>query len=133
MGNPNYPDTAITIEMLMRHTSSITDNWDKVVYYDGDPTLSNEEFCEQFLVPGGSLYVAGKSYGSWAPGTQYAYANVATGLLGYLVERLTNDGKKFDVYCNENIFEPLGMDHTGWFLSDFADLTKVALPLKDTC
>lgn len=44
------------------------------------------------------------------PGTTPAYSNYATALAGYIVERVS--GKPFNDYCDENIFKPLGMNHS---------------------
>lgn len=43
----------------------------------------------------------------FAPGTTPAYSNYATGLAGYVVERVS--GMPFDVYIDRNIFGRLGM------------------------
>jgi CubicO group peptidase (beta-lactamase class C family) len=43
----------------------------------------------------------------YAPGTTPAYSNYATGLAGYIVERVS--GLSFDDYLDKNIFGPLGM------------------------
>ena len=46
----------------------------------------------------------------FAPGTTPAYSNYATALAGYIVERVS--GKPFNDYVDENIFKPLGMNHS---------------------
>ena len=46
-------------------------------------------------------------------------------LLGYLVERIT--GKLFEKYCKDELFQPLGMTNTGWFLRD-VNSNEVAMP-----
>ena len=60
------------------------------------------------------------------PGTSYSYSNIGTALIGYLVESISN--QPFNEYCNENIFEPLGMTNAFWFLSEIDNLNQVALP-----
>lgn len=47
-----------------------------------------------------------------APGTTPAYSNYATALAGYIVERVS--GMPFDDYVEQNIFEPLGMEHSSF-------------------
>lgn len=46
----------------------------------------------------------------FAPGTTPAYSNYATGLAGYIVERVS--GLPFDDYVEQRIFAPLGMNHS---------------------
>lgn len=46
----------------------------------------------------------------FAPGTTPAYSNYGTALAGYIVERVS--GKPFNDYVDENIFKPLGMNHS---------------------
>ena len=60
------------------------------------------------------------------PGTNYSYSNIAAALIGLLVEEISS--QSFNQYCQENIFNPLGMDNVSWFLSDINSLDQVALP-----
>lgn len=46
----------------------------------------------------------------YEPGTVSAYSNWGTALAGYIVECIS--GKSYYEYVRENIFEPLGMEHT---------------------
>ena len=46
----------------------------------------------------------------YEPGTVCAYSNYGAALAGYIVERIS--GQPFYEYVQENIFSPLGMDHT---------------------
>ncbi|MBB4632054.1 serine hydrolase domain-containing protein [Sphingosinicella soli] len=46
----------------------------------------------------------------FAPGTTPAYSNYATGLAGYIVERVS--GVPFDDYIEQRIFAPLGMKYS---------------------
>ncbi|MEX1378259.1 MAG: serine hydrolase [Eubacteriales bacterium] len=129
--NPNHPDAAITTRMLLTHTSSIIDNWD---VYDsfytidaggGDPTISLAEFNEGYLTEDGEYYDAAMNFSPDTPGTYYEYSNCGYALLGYILECVT--GTDFNIYCNENIFTPLGMDSTRWFLHE-TDLSRLAKP-----
>lgn len=49
------------------------------------------------------------------PGTQWFYS-VSTDICGRLVEVMS--GQRFDEYLQENIFDPLGMDDTGFTVPD---------------
>jgi CubicO group peptidase (beta-lactamase class C family) len=77
------------------------------------------------LVPGGEYYNQGENFHTWKPGEKFDYSNIGFGLLGVLVEVLS--GSSFSDYCKANIFGPLDMQETSWYLADL-DLTKHALP-----
>ncbi len=130
--NPAYPDDPITFRQLLTHKSSIKDGeaYDES-YSCGDPTISLKEWIEGYLTSGGKHYDAKDNFYAWKPGTidppeePRSYTNVGFGLLGYLVEVISN--MDFAEYCKENIFDPLEMTHTGWYLSD-VDMSKHAVP-----
>ena len=129
--NVNHPDNPfipITFRMLLTHTSGIQDNWNVMPYYDGDSPLSLEYYLEQYLTPGGSLYGPNSSFTNSLPGTSYRYSNIGAALIGFLVEEISN--QPFNEYCDENIFEPLGMNNSFWLLSDIEDLNQVAVPYQ---
>lgn len=116
----------ITLRMLLTHTSGISDNWDVLeeLYVDGDSPIALGDFLEDYLSEGGAYYDADWNF--WGdPGEIYDYSNVAVSLAGYLVEAAT--GTPFDTFCERRIFEPLGMDETGWHLADI-DEDNLAMP-----
>ena len=45
-----------------------------------------------------------------APGERYQYSNLGYGLLGYAISRVS--GKSYTDFLREEVFAPLGMDHT---------------------
>jgi CubicO group peptidase (beta-lactamase class C family) len=51
----------------------------------------------------------------FSPGTRWSYS-VATDVCGYLVEKISNT--PFDEFLREQIFEPLSMEDTGFFVPD---------------
>jgi CubicO group peptidase (beta-lactamase class C family) len=53
----------------------------------------------------------------FAPDTQFGYSNVGYKILMYLLERISN--QTISTYMQENIFAPLGMNHTGFAASEF--------------
>ena len=130
--NPHFPDDPITFRELLTHKSSIKDG---PAYEDsyacGDPTISLKDWIKGYLVPGGKYYSEEGNFHTWKPGTveipkgPRAYSNVGFGLLGYLVEVIS--GKDFAQYCKKNIFMPLGMKNTGWYLAD-VNIAKHAIP-----
>ena len=123
--NPNHPDSVITILQLLTHTSSIQDNWDLMPYTVGDPTTPLGDFLFDYLDASGANYDPVLNYNSFAPNSTYQYCNIAFALCGYVVEAVS--GMPFNQYCNANIFQPMCMDNTGWFLSE-VDTTLVARP-----
>lgn len=125
--NPQYPDSAITFRMLLTHTSSIRDNWITLALLttQGDSPIQLDNFLSNYLVPGGIYYSSANNFHSWPPGTDYDYCNVGVTLIGYLVESIADT--PFNQYCGLNIFEPLSMSETSWFLADL-DTSKIAMP-----
>lgn len=115
--NPNYPDTPITIFQILTHTSSICDGkaYDHS-YSCGDPTMSLNEWIYNNLTTEGKYYNEGTNFCNWSPGSKNQYSNIAFGLLGLIVEEVAK--QPFNDYCKDFIFKPLGMNNTGWFLSE---------------
>lgn len=114
--NPHFPDDPITFRQLLTHTSSIKDNWNEMPYFDGDSPISLADFMFNYLSPQGTSYHAEQNFYSYAPQTHYNYCNISAALCGYLVEAIS--GIPFNEYCNQNLFQPLCMENTGWFLSE---------------
>lgn len=106
--NPRFPQKPITFRHLLTHTSSLIDNSN----YDGFLQVSYKAGTDapdlrEILSTGGSYYNEGASFSTDAPGTSYSYCNLAFGLVGTLVEKMS--GEPFYQYCRKNILEPLGM------------------------
>jgi len=123
--NPGYADQPITIRQLMTHTSSIRDNWTVLtgVYVLGDARMGLGRFLRRYLTPGGVDFAARNYYG-FGPGRSYRYANIGAALAAYVVEAAS--GIRFDVWCEANVFEPLGMTRAGWHLAGLprADIAR---------
>ncbi len=125
--NPNHPGDPVTFRQLLAHGSSICDNWDVLerFYTDGDSPIPLGFALRHYLAPGGLVYYPDKNYYSYAPGRKYNYSNVGFALNGYLVETIT--GVPFDEFCSEQLFGPLDMHETSWFLRDL-DVDRIAVP-----
>ena len=130
VNHPDYSGFPITFKMLLSHSSGIQDNWDVMTYYDGDSELELDYYLEEYLTPEGEFYSDNGSFTNSQPGTNYSYSNNGAALIGLLVQEISN--QPFNEYCNENIFEPLGMDNAFWFLSEIEDLSQVASPYQIT-
>ena len=136
--NPNFPDEKITFRMLLSHVSSIRDHWptleiDYTIDNGGDSPIRLEDFLRSYLVPGGKYYNDETNFYSSEPGSQYRYSNIGYDLIGYLVQRIS--GKPFNEYMAEEIFSPLNMNNTYWFLSEIPHdniATPHNMPYKET-
>ncbi len=98
----------ITIRDLMRHTSGFT--------YGFIPTPIDKMYAQNRVLDfDQSLDAFSKKLASmpllYQPGTQYNYS-VSTDVQGRLIELFS--GQKLGDYLKTNIFQPLGMTHTGF-------------------
>ena len=129
VANPNYPAVPITFSQLLRHRSSIRDNVDYLGQFwfvnKGDPTIPLGYFLKEYLTVGGKNYNAGKNFFTEKPDSAFNYSNIGMALVGYLVERIS--GMPFDKYCKLNVFTPLEMNTSAWFIKDI-DTNKLAMP-----
>jgi CubicO group peptidase (beta-lactamase class C family) len=101
----------MTIRDLLTHTSGLTYGFMERTNVDrayrrlgiGERTGTLAEMIEQ---------LAGLPL-EFSPGTRWNYS-VSTDVVGYLVEVIS--GRRLDAYLREEIFEPLGMTDTGFFV-----------------
>ncbi len=116
--NPRHPDVPITLRQLATHTSGIADR--DPVYADsyhqgGDSPVALGDFLRDYFDPKGKLYSI-DNFVVARPGSSREYSNIGAGLAAYVVERAT--GMPFPESTRDQIFRPLGMSRTGWFLSE---------------
>lgn len=127
--NPNHKNVAITIRHLLRHSSSIRDNRSYLNQFwsvnSGDPKIELGAFLKEYLTDKGANYDAKENFWNDVPGVAYSYSNIGYSILGLIVERIS--GIPFNEFCNKNLFRPLNMDHTAWYLKEL-DAAKVAMP-----
>ena len=90
--NPKFPQTVITLRMVLSHTSSIND---VNGYFDLDVINPNKN--KDWA----------KSYNNYEPGSTYQYCNLNFNMAGAVLERLT--GIRFDQYIQQQILKPLGL------------------------
>jgi len=125
--NPKYPDQKITTRMLLSHSSSISDDRYRelnLICFGFDYPQPLGDFLNDFFTEGRQYYST-KNYYDYSPGAEANYTNVGFALVGYLVERVS--GQDFDSYCKTNIFLPLGMTKTEWYLKN-TPLDELAIP-----
>jgi CubicO group peptidase (beta-lactamase class C family) len=90
--NPKFPNTVITLKMLLSHRSSINDSEGYFSLDAIDPSKNpNWE----------------KSYNAYEPDKGYMYCNLNYNLAGSILEKIT--GTRFDKYIKQQILDPLGL------------------------
>jgi len=134
--HPNYTEIPITFRMLLQHTSGLSKDSDPYWFgvlaevaeqiglenpYDWAPY---PYWIEEYLTPNGSLYES-TVWTSHEPGTYRFYSNFGYDVLGYLIQRVT--GQPIWEFLQENIFDPLDMESTGYNYTNF-DLAQLATP-----
>jgi CubicO group peptidase (beta-lactamase class C family) len=114
--NPTFPDDAITLRMLLTHTSSLRDEGG--YYWEAKLNVN----VKDVLLPDGRLFGDGRVWAKNAkPGTYFQYANFPWGIVATIMERATNE--RFDRLMRRLILDP--MDLRGGFHP--ADFTKTEL------
>ena len=115
--NPSYPDTPITIRMLLAHQSSLGNKEILPFIFLSLLNVPNE-FLQEFFTSQGKFYTPG-IWRNVPPGEEAYYSSVGYDVLGYLIEQLTN--QSYETYCHDHIFTPLNMHNTS---SQLTNLTK---------
>ena len=105
--NPRYPDTPITLRMLLSHTASLNDRGGYGTLDKLNPEINGD--CE-------------KAYLKYEPGKGYRYSNLGLNLAGSILEKVT--GVRFDEYIKKQILDPLGL--YGGYNVDELDKTRLA-------
>lgn len=100
---PEFPYYGITIRQLLNHRSGLSRYMslaDK--YWKVDKPINNEEVIDLFVKYRPNPY--------FKPDNGFHYCNTNYALLASVVERIS--GETFDVFMQDEIFKPLGMDHS---------------------
>lgn len=105
--NPKYPETIITLRMLLSHRSSINDSQG---YFTLDAINPNKN-------PDWA-----KCYNDYKPGTGYMYCNLNYNMVGTIIEKIS--GERFDQYVKHHILDPLQL--YGGYCVDSLDSTRFA-------
>lgn len=92
--NPAFPDTPITLRLLLSHRSSLTDTIDYVLPLDADMA--------------GVLADSRAWDAEHAPGTFFRYANFNFPVIAAVMERAT--GERFDRLMDRLVLRPLKLD-----------------------
>ena len=105
--NPAFPETVITLKMVLSHTSSINDSQG---YFNLDVInpAKNPDWA--------------KCYNSYQPGKGYEYCNLNFNMVGTIIEK--ESGERFDQYVKHHILDPLEL--YGGYCVDSLDSTRFA-------
>ena len=114
---PELPYEGITIRNLLNHRSGLPryDSMSDEFWPDRTKPFSNEEMIKMLADRKPERYAA--------PDVTYFYNNINYALLASVVERVS--GQHFEDFMHDNIFEPLGMDHS--YIFSMRDDTAVSL------
>jgi len=104
LADERYKD--MTIRQVLTHTSGMPDvedyEWDNPVYDDGAAERYVRSLSEvELLTP---------------PGEEFSYSSMAYDVLGDVIAKAS--GQSFEEYVQENIFTPLGMEHSTFLFQE---------------
>jgi CubicO group peptidase (beta-lactamase class C family) len=102
---PQY-ERAITIRMLLDHTSGLRD-WGDIASLAGAPRGTRAYTHAHVLE-----IIARQRAVNYPPGDKYSYTNSGYNLLAMLVARVS--GQSFADFTRDRLFRPLGMTSTSW-------------------
>jgi CubicO group peptidase (beta-lactamase class C family) len=105
--NPAFPETVITLKMILSHRSSLNDSKGYFTLDVIDPAKN----------PGWS-----KCFNEYEPGTSYMYCNLNYNMVGTIIEKIS--GERFDQYIRYHILDPLRL--YGGYCVDSLDSSRFA-------
>ena len=94
--NPNFPDTPVTLRMLLTHTSSLRDG--------AGYSWPNGVDLKDVLTTGNPGMWSNKN----KPGAYFSYANLPWGVVGTVMEKAT--GERFDRLMQRLVVAPMGLE-----------------------
>jgi CubicO group peptidase (beta-lactamase class C family) len=105
--NPKYPETIITLRMIMSHLSSINDSQGYFTL-DAINAEKNSDWA--------------KCFNNYEPGKGYEYCNLNYNMTGTIIEKIS--GERFDQYVKHHILDPLKL--YGGYCVDSLDKSRFA-------
>lgn len=102
--HPEYPKVSITLRQLLSHQSGIRDG-EGYRNFSSDMISKKLDIKELFL-PGGA-YFTKDQFADHPPGAYFSYTNCTWGIIASIIE--TVGQQRFDTYCREHIFMPMGI------------------------
>jgi len=99
----------------------------KQFYQRGDPNLGLSQVINGYLAQVNGPFWSLSNWFHIPPGVSWKYSHIGTALAAFLLEIL--ESTPFHTYCETNIFQPLGMFNTHWFLYEYKEnISRVAYP-----
>lgn len=112
---PEFPYPAITIRMLLNHTSGLPNYmWLDEHHWKGEKAPANEDVIKMIAEHKLNLY--------FTPGRRWDYSNTGYIILASITERISN--KSFVDFMHENVFEPLEMHNSFVYSSSISNDKK---------
>lgn len=105
--HPKFPETVITLQMILSHRSGIND--------------SQGYFTLDVINPAKNPDWA-KCFSDYEPGMAYRYCNLNYNMAGTIIEKTT--GERFDQYVKHHVLDPLGL--YGGYCVDSLDKSRFA-------
>ncbi|MGO0061820.1 serine hydrolase [Brevibacillus fluminis] len=100
---PDLPYKGITIRHLLNHTSGLPDYMELFsIHWDRTKIATNQDVLKMLIAHRPPVY--------FEPNESWLYSNTGYVLLAILIEKIA--GKSFSSYLKEELFTPLGMNHT---------------------
>lgn len=123
--NPYFPDDVLTVRKFISHTASLRDGTGYDSFLSASYNQNPPPDIKALLVSGGLYYTSNMWSNTKRPAENYfQYSNVNFGVIGTVIEKIS--GKRFDIFCKENIFTPLGLD-AGFNIQDITAFNNLAV------
>lgn len=115
---PEVPEdkAGITVGQLAEHQSGLDDIIDK----NGQPVPYTPDWDYLPVTKDEIVARAMHSKLIYAPGEDEVYSNLGYSLLAAIIE--TVSGEPYEAYVRKAVFQPLGMNHTGYILPDWSNV-----------
>jgi CubicO group peptidase (beta-lactamase class C family) len=126
--NPAFPATPITYRMLLSHTSSFQDGTGYAEFLSATYGTTPPPSISELAVPGGNWYTS-NMWRTEAPGTHFTYSNANFGIIGTLIEALSE--QRFDVYMRQQVLLPLGI-HGSYNVHDLPGVADLAVLYRNS-
>ncbi|MBK8556696.1 MAG: serine hydrolase [Lewinellaceae bacterium] len=121
--NPSFPNKIISFRMLLSHTSSLQDGNGYGNFLAATYAQSPIPDMQELLLPGGNWYTS-NLWRTEAPGTFFQYSNLNFGVIGTLVEKISN--RRFDQYLRDSVLLPLGIQGS-FNVADLPNINTLAV------
>ena len=104
LAHPKHPDISITLRQLLSHQSGIRDG---AGYGEFSKNMIALKLKIKDLFSPNGTYFTEDLFADHRPGEYFSYTNCTWGIIVSILEKVS--GQRFDDYCREHIFRPLGM------------------------